>query len=127
LVEDLVSARSAVLEAVDLLPASYMDEIFLGSWSVKDLLAHLVGWDVTNLQAVQGMLSALLAEVDDSHRQLVAFLRGLGAEELVNGKARNERGNTVTIRTLLRAEASDELKHARQVSEFFAQRSLRPD
>lgn len=25
------------------------DEIFLGDWSVKDLLAHLVGWDYTNL------------------------------------------------------------------------------
>jgi len=26
--------------------------VFLGTWSIKDLLAHLVGWDYTNIDAV---------------------------------------------------------------------------
>jgi hypothetical protein len=32
------------------------DEIFLGIWSIKDLLAHMTGWDRTNLDAVKSVL-----------------------------------------------------------------------
>jgi len=57
LLEDLLSARQAVLQVVLDLPTERLDEIFLGEWSVKDLLAHLSGWDVANLQAVQEILA----------------------------------------------------------------------
>jgi uncharacterized damage-inducible protein DinB len=149
-IDELVAARRSLLEAVRALLGARQDEVFLGTWSVKDLLAHLVGWDATNLKAVQEILSgqypaffqfydkdwhsynarlverykiepfaALLAEVEDSHRQLVGFLESLSAAELVGGKARSAKGRTVTIRGLLRAEANDERQHAGQVSAFF--------
>jgi hypothetical protein len=151
-IDGLVTARRAVLAAVQSLPANRMDEIFLGTWTVKDLLAHLAGWDFTNLQAVQEILAgqrptffryfdqdwhtynqqlveqyriepwpALWAEVNDSHEQLISFLRGLSAQELVNGKTRSEKGRTVTIRNLLLSEAGDERRHAEQVAAFRAQ------
>ena len=149
-IDGLITARRSLLEAVKELPVERLDEVFLGSWSVKDLLAHLVGWDITNLQAVQEILAGqypgffqfydkdwqsynarlveqykkepfvdLLAEVDASHRQLITFLETLDAGELINGKARNPKGRTITIRGLLRAEASDERQHAGQVKAFF--------
>ncbi len=149
LIEGMVTARSSVLKAVNELPAACLNEIFLGSWSVKDLLAHLVGWDFTNLQAIQEILSGqfpaffqyydkdwrtynshlvelyrketmadLLAEVEASHQQLVDFLKSRSAAELVNGKARSEKGRTATIRNLLLSEASDESQHADQVRAF---------
>ncbi len=151
-IQELSAARSSILDLVGKIPPQRLDEPFLGIWSMKDLLAHLVGWDVTNMQAIQeiltgktpsffryydkdwhsynGMLvekyriepfSALLAEVDDSHRQLVTFLQSLPPNDLVNGKARSERGQTVTIRNLLQSESKDERDHAGQVRAYFKQ------
>ena len=57
LIANLVEARKNILNAASALPAKQRDEIFLGSWSVKDLLAHLIGWDYTNIQAVKAILT----------------------------------------------------------------------
>jgi len=121
-----------------------------GSWSVKDLLAHLAGWDITNLQAVKQILEgvypsffqhydkdwhtynaslvdqykiepfeALLAELDDSHRQLTTYLDALPASDILNAKVLRASGRSVTIRNLLKAEAADESRHALQLRDFF--------
>jgi hypothetical protein len=143
---------------VQSLPENCRDEIFLGIWTIKDLLAHLVGWDFTNLKAVQEILAGqypsffqyydkdwqsynhqlvekyrkeslaeVVAEVEDSHRQLVLFLQSLSAEEVVRGKVRRVNGRSVTIRNLLISEAGDESKHVEQVIAFYEQRIARPD
>jgi hypothetical protein len=57
LIQGLANARSSLLEAIRSLPENQIDEEFLGSWSVKELLAHLIGWDWTNLQAVREILA----------------------------------------------------------------------
>jgi hypothetical protein len=57
LIDSLVLARSKVMEAACVVPRDRMDEVFLGVWSLKDLLAHLEGWDFTNLQAIQEILA----------------------------------------------------------------------
>jgi len=57
LIANLAEARKNILNAASALPAKQRDEIFLGSWSVKDLLAHLIGWDYTNIQAVKAILA----------------------------------------------------------------------
>lgn len=68
LIADLVTVRAAILETASTLPSQAHDWVFLGIWSAKDLLAHLSGWDVTNLQAVQevlcGQLPAFYAAYD---------------------------------------------------------------
>ena len=53
----LVEARECILAAASSLPAERRDDVFLGVWSVKDVLAHLVGWDYTNLEAVKEILA----------------------------------------------------------------------
>ena len=58
LIANLVEARKNILNAASALPAKQRDEIFLGSWSVKDLLAHLIGWDYTNILAVKAILTS---------------------------------------------------------------------
>lgn len=149
LIAELSAARRAVLDAARALPPAAQDTPFIGIWSVKDLLAHLVGWDATNQQAVQDMLegkypsffqyydkdwqtynarlvqtyqiepfSALLAAVERSHRQLVAFLEALPAETLLKLKATSTKGRTITARFLLVFEARDERLHAGQVEAF---------
>jgi hypothetical protein len=56
LITELKEARNQILDAISLLNKNQMDVIYLGTWSIFDLLAHLVGWDHTNLQAVQALL-----------------------------------------------------------------------
>ncbi|MFZ5857062.1 MAG: ClbS/DfsB family four-helix bundle protein [Chloroflexota bacterium] len=63
----LKAVRESILNEALALPAEARDRVFLGTWSVMDLLAHLAGWDFTNLQAVQDVLDGLLPEFYD-HR-----------------------------------------------------------
>ncbi|UCH60398.1 MAG: DinB family protein [Anaerolineales bacterium] len=54
---DLLNARQQILSTAARVPAEKQDEIFLGVWSLKDLLAHLIGWDYSNVEAVKDILS----------------------------------------------------------------------
>ena len=140
----LVGARTKILHAVRLLSQTQQDEAFLDEWSVKDLLAHLVGWDHTNREAVGQILAGtkpsfwahydrdwqsynarlvaehrredfaeMIAMVEQSHRELIDYLQAIPADEYVKRKP---------IGTLLRAEASDEEEHYRQIEAFRAGR-----
>ena len=60
IISALVQARRELLEAASTLPVEKQDQVFLGTWSVKDLLAHLVGWDFTNAEATQEVLAGRL-------------------------------------------------------------------
>jgi hypothetical protein len=146
---ELTAARGCILAAVAALRPEQIDESFLGVWGVKHLLAHMIGWDYTNLQAAQEILGGkypsffqyydkdwrtynaslvqtykkeplaeLLADVEKSHRELLAFLEALPAESLMKGKAHRENGRTVSLHSLLTFEARDERTHADQVNAF---------
>jgi hypothetical protein len=60
LITDFIETRRAVLDAAAALPPAAQDEVFLGVWSVKDLLAHLAGWDVANREAAEAVLAGRL-------------------------------------------------------------------
>ncbi len=60
LIAGLTEIRGKILEAAISLSPPQQDEVFLGIWSVKDLLAHLIGWDFTNLEAAKAILSGQL-------------------------------------------------------------------
>ena len=145
LIARLVSARYKILDSVNSLPPEAQDEGFLGDWSVKDLLAHLIGWDHTNRTAVEEIragqkpsfwahydrdwqsynaklvakyklddFAELVAAVERSHRALIDYLQAVPADEYLKKKP---------IGSLLRAEASDEEDHHRQIREFAAGRA----
>ena len=52
---DLIKTRQNILTEVASLSDEQRDQVFLGIWSVKDLLAHLIGWDCANLDAVKSV------------------------------------------------------------------------
>ena len=56
----LVKTRQDILTEVSALSRSDREKVFLGSWSVKDLLAHLAGWDFTNMDAIKSVLAGKL-------------------------------------------------------------------
>lgn len=63
----LKAVRESILAEALALPAGACDRTFLGTWSVMDLLAHLAGWDYTNLQAAHDILDGLLPEFYEQH------------------------------------------------------------
>jgi len=52
----LIETRERILAAASGLPAAGQSQVFLGTWSIRDLLAHLIGWDATNLEAARSLL-----------------------------------------------------------------------
>lgn len=52
--------RARLLSSIAALPAVKQDRAFIGTWSARDLVAHLVGWDYTNLDAARCVLAARL-------------------------------------------------------------------
>jgi hypothetical protein len=140
IIRGLQVPRKKILDAARSLTLAQQDEVFLGEWSVKDLLAHLVGWDHTNREAVGEILAGqkpgfwvhydrdwksynarlvveyrredfaeMVAAVEQSHRALVDYLETIPADEYLKRKP---------IGTLLRAEASDEEEHYRQIQDL---------
>jgi len=59
-IADLVKARKKILATASLLSSDQWAVVFLGVWSPQDLLAHLVGWDRTNLKAAKELLAGQL-------------------------------------------------------------------
>jgi len=142
-IADLVEARTMVLEAAAALSPAQQDEVFLGTWSVKDLLAHLVGWDYANLEAAQAILAGqrpafwvhydrdwktfnarLVAEYRrDDFAELVASVedshrRLIAFLETIPAEDFFRAHGRDRISTLLRVEARDERKHCAQIQEF---------
>ena len=57
LIGNFNDTRSSILKASASIPDDRVDEAFVGSWGILELLAHLRGWDLTNMQAAKDILS----------------------------------------------------------------------
>ena len=51
-----IETRQKLLAEVAKLSEAEHDRVFLGIWTIKDLAAHLIGWDKTNLAAARSVL-----------------------------------------------------------------------
>lgn len=67
LLAKLQETRASILAEVSALPAEKQNMVFLGSWSVKDLLAHLAGWDYTNADAASYVMAGKQPSFYDHH------------------------------------------------------------
>lgn len=85
IISGLVEARSKIIEAASALLPAEQDRVFLGVWSVKDLLAHLTGWDWANIEAVEAILAGRLPAFYAHHdRDWKTFNARLVAEHKKN-------------------------------------------
>ena len=92
LLRDLVRIRNRILDVASSIPAERSGDIFLGIWSTKDLLAHLVGWDYTNLDAAKSIRAGRLPKFYAHHdrdwasynAQLVAQYKKENIGELIH-------------------------------------------
>ena len=60
LLAKLKEIRASILAEASALSAEKQNKVFLGIWSIKDLLAHLAGWDYTNMEAASYVLAGKL-------------------------------------------------------------------
>lgn len=67
LLDGLEWARSDLLVEVSSLLPEKRIELFLGAWNAYDLVAHLIGWDFTNIQAAQDILTDQLPQFYAHH------------------------------------------------------------
>jgi hypothetical protein len=77
-IQEISQARGEILAAVGQLAPQQMDVKYLGSWSLKDLLAHLNVWYETNLRALselrQSRLPGFYDHIDPDWRSFNAML-----------------------------------------------------
>jgi hypothetical protein len=140
LIAGLVRARRKILAEARLLSPAQQDEVFLGEWSIKELLAHLAGWDNTNRGAVQEILAGQKPSFWQYHdrdwqsynaRLVAEYKRENFSELLAVVEASHRRLidylQTVPadayvkkrqIASLLRTEIEDEEEHHSQVKAF---------
>ena len=64
---EMQRVRSELLTEATALSRKERDTIFLGIWSVRDLLAHLAGWDYANLGAAKRIIQGRLPSFYDHH------------------------------------------------------------
>src|SRR5512145_2021545 len=62
LIADLIETRRKITEITSFFSRAEQDQVFLGIWSIKDLLAHLIGWLEANRKAVKTIRSGKLPE-----------------------------------------------------------------
>ena len=60
IISEVQRVRYELLTEVAALSRKERDTVFLGIWSVRDLLAHLAGWDYANLDAAKSVLAGKL-------------------------------------------------------------------
>ena len=60
ILSEIQRVRSELLTEVAALSRKERDTVFLGIWSVRDLLAHLAGWDFANLDAAKSIIKGRL-------------------------------------------------------------------
>lgn len=53
LLSALLETRTSILQEASQLSPTARNTVFLGVWSLKELIAHLIGWDFTNLAAAK--------------------------------------------------------------------------
>jgi hypothetical protein len=147
IISGLVEVRAKILDAAASLPPGAQDEIFLGEWSLKDVLAHLAGWDYTNLEAVKEILAGQRPSFWEHHdrdwrsynARLVEQYKREDFDELVASVKEShqkligflqslpaeEYVKKAGIVSLLGAETKDEEEHHRQVEEYWGPRGSR--
>lgn len=81
LLQELQDVRGSILEISASFSQEEAEQVFLGSWSLLDLLAHLVGWDYTNIEASKEILRGDIPSFYDKYdKDWKSYNAGLVAE-----------------------------------------------
>ncbi len=146
IISDLGFARSQLLKAIDGLSQRELTQVpVYPGWTVKDILAHIIGWDhrvITTLPLIlqnrvgeipsvevdehnRASLAAwgdrpiteLLAEIEATHGQIASILSAIDHREIDLRRERN--GRTITIRSyVINIMTEHERQHAFEIEQW---------
>ena len=60
LIDAFEEQRSRLVEAIRAVPPDLRTKPFVGKWSLHEVVAHLIGWDRTNISTVDSILAGQL-------------------------------------------------------------------
>ncbi len=153
LIVEFNRVRDELIEAISSVPPGLRDEAFVGDWDVKDIVAHTVGWDYTNIEALpdfrSGRLPAFFARYDadwatinaglvaryrlaDWDASLATLRDSQGAFVDAMRRLRDDTdldtvamwgGRRITLRGMMGAVSRDESEHVAQVRAFLSKRA----
>jgi len=111
----LLETRIAILQEASQLSPKAQGTVFLGVWSVVDLIAHLIGWDFANLAAAKDIQAEKLPEFyahydkdwKTYNAELVARYKRDDFEELL-ALARDSQGQLIEYLEGVPAEAFEQ-------------------
>lgn len=146
IVSELKYGRSILLESLEGLSKREMTEIpIYGDWTIKDVLAHIVGWDQRvlhtlpmilqdrasevpgveveeyNQQSVAAWrdksLAEVLAEIHTTHQQILDIITGIDHVEI--DRRHERRGRIITIRSyVIDIMMEHERRHALEIEQW---------
>jgi uncharacterized damage-inducible protein DinB len=146
LISELEYARASLFKAIDGLSRRELVETpIYGDWTIKDVLAHIIGWDYyvigvlqlmlqdrpTDLPAVDAdlrnrksiavwqdrPLAEVMAEAQATHRQILEIISSLDQPEIDKRRERN--GRMITIRSYVVGTLDEhERQHALEIEEW---------
>lgn len=78
ILNSLEDVRRTIIENVMSIPVPKQGTPFVGTWSIKELLTHLIGWDYTNIDAIKSLrtmeIPKFYAFIDSDWRSYNAIL-----------------------------------------------------
>lgn len=157
IISDLNFGRTKLLRAIDGLSRRELTELpIYDGWTIKDVLAHVIGWDQRVLRTLPLMvqnrasevpsvevdefnaesvaawrnhsLAEVLVEVQSTHRQIVDIIAGLDHKEIDTRRERH--GKTITIRSyVIDVMTEHEREHAAEIEQWRRnlEQSIDPD
>ncbi|OGL53247.1 hypothetical protein A3K55_02015 [Candidatus Shapirobacteria bacterium RBG_13_44_7] len=60
-VDNLKSLRKELIDTIDAFPVAKREEILFDKWSLKDIIAHLSGWNIFTTESIQKFKSGNLS------------------------------------------------------------------
>ena len=116
-IDIFIRTREELLREADAVPPRLRTTPFVGRWNLMDLLAHLIGWDYTNVNAIEelktGSIPAFYAQYDPgwaSYNQQLIDRHGAEDWDELRGALRQSQEAVVgMLRLLTQEELSREL------------------
>jgi len=113
IISEMQRVRSELLTEVAVLSRKERDTVFLGIWSVRDMLAHLAGWDFANTDAAKNIIAGKLPSFYQHHDHDWQTYNAM----LVKKYRRN---TFREIRTILKKSQKELVKYLRTIpAEYF--------
>lgn len=84
-----LKARQKIIELIKPLSEEKWNEVFLGRWSLKDFVAHCIGWDIWGLKAIDEIIKGNLPSYYKYYNEDWTKMNDIFVRRFKRGRKRN--------------------------------------